>query len=505
MADKLLLSISGTRISAARWRNKSVDTCVTFETDEDGLVRFRHYLAQMPRMPVHIMVNAVEEDWRIESLPHTLPIGTDRKNLVHRKLQQFYRNTAYSTALLIGRDDSKRRDDRYLFYALTNPDIVKPWIDAVLALDLPLAGVHPLPTLGETLLKKLEIKATNLLLVSAHNAGLRLSYFRNQQLRTSRLAHINRNHVQPAQQYAAEISNTRLYLHTLRVMSIDDPLVVLIVDRDDSQKDLIKILAHDAPNLECRRITPSALVKHIGITAETLAAAPATLYLHLLGLRVPTLNLAPAQATVGFRQHQLRNALYVASGAVALGLAAWSLVNAGLIWRTHDDTEDALRETTQLQAQYQDITRTFPQAPTTAENLQRTVEIAHQLNDSLRSHTPETMMLAVSKTLDDETSITLKSLAWKYGGENAGAARVESGVLEGEVRPFRGDYRAAIEAINHFADALAKQPQVAHVDVTKLPLNINPSLTLSGNTNDSADTQTGTAAFTLIFTLKPTT
>jgi hypothetical protein len=74
-------------------------------------------------------------------------------------------------------------------------------------------------------------------------------------------------------------------------------------------------------------------------------------------------------------------------------------------------------------------------------------------------------------------------------------------LVEGDVRPFRGDYRAAIDAINRFADTLSQQPEVAEVRVVKMPLNINPSLTLSGNTTESLE-QTGKAEFKLLLVLK---
>ena len=129
------------------------------------------------------------------------------------------------------------------------------------------------------------------------------------------------------------------------------------------------------------------------------------------------------------------------------------------------------------------------------------------------------MMDLVSQALERNPAIVMKSFGWKYGhsefdmsreskptpgavaGPGAGA-RKQSGLIEGEVRPFRGDYRAAIDAINRFAETLSNQPNVAEVKVLKLPLNINPSLALSGNTTESQE-QTGKAEFTLIVLLKP--
>ena len=71
------------------------------------------------------------------------------------------------------------------------------------------------------------------------------------------------------------------------------------------------------------------------------------------------------------------------------------------------------------------------------------------------------------------------------------------------MRPFRGDYRAAIETINHFAETLSQRQEVAEVRIIKMPLNINPSLTLAGNTTDSRE-QAGKAEFKLLLVLKQT-
>ena len=132
-------------------------------------------------------------------------------------------------------------------------------------------------------------------------------------------------------------------------------------------------------------------------------------------------------------------------------------------------------------------------------------------------------MNVVSQVLERNPAILLKGFGWKYGRTDieqdpgksagsasdagtpgaAGAARRQSGLVEGEVQPFRGDYRAAIDTINRFAEMLSRQPEVAEVRVIKLPLNISPSLTLAGNTTDSRE-QAGKAEFKLLLVLKRT-
>ena len=521
MADKLLVSVSASQVSAARWHGRRFAVCDVFPYGDEGLAAFRDYLAQIRDLPVHMMVDAVEEDYRFESLPHSF--GSDRSEMVNRKLKQHYRNSPYCSARLQGRDTGKRRDDRYLFCALTNPDLINPWVQAVIERGLPVAGIYLLPTVGQGLVAKLQLKQTNLLIVSIHSAGMRLTFFRDQKLRIGRLARIDSTGAQAIKSYAEEISNTRLYLHALRIMTLDEQLSVLIVDRNDVLTELDQAIARDNPNIECQRFGRQDIMSKLDISAPALASSTDALYLHLLGLRAPGNNLALANITVGYRHHQARRGLYALTGAAAIAVATWCAFNLYQIFVTQSDTAAAAGQTAQLQAQYQQVTRQFPAAPASAENLKRTVEISQRLGTIMRS--PESMLAMVSQVLERHPAIVVKTVGWKYGrtdididpvrgakplgeaappGAAAGGTRRQSGLIEGEVRPFHGDFRTAIEAINRFAETLSQQPEVAEVRVVKLPLNINPGLTLAGNTTDSRD-QAGKAEFKLLLVWKQAT
>lgn len=519
MAESLLICVSAAQVSAAHWHGGRFSSCTVFVNDESGVIAFKEFLQQTKRLPVKMIVDAVEEDYRFESMPHSF--GSDRSEMLNRKLKQHYRNTPYFSARPQGRDTGKRRDDRYLFCALTNPELITNWLKAIQERDMPVVGIYLLPTVSAGLLDKLSLKQPNLLLVSLHNAGMRLTYFRDQKLRISRLARTEAKGGNLTKGYAEEISNTRLYLHALRVMTLDEHLSVLIVDRDDSLGELVQTIARDSPNIDCRRIDRAQLLANLGITVPALESSNDALYLHLLGLRAPDNNLAPAAVTAGFRQHQLRRGLYVLTGLTTLTLAAWCAVNVYQIVDSGLDIDNAKRQTAELQAQYLAATREFPAAPTTADNLERAVEISKKIGATTRS--PELMMELVSEALEQNPAIYMKLFGWKYdrieiGVDGAKAAvavaapnapppfpgadaRKQSALIEGEVRPFRGDYRAAIESIKTFAGTLSKRPEVAEVKVVKLPLDINPTLSLSGNTTENRD-QIGRAEFKLVVVFK---
>ena len=298
---------------------------------------------------------------------------------------------------------------------------------------------------------------------------------------------------------------------------------MLIVDSDDSLTELADAIARDNPSIECRRLERREIIARLGIAAPALDSSADALYLHLLGLRAPDSNLAPAEVTLRL-PHARGAPRHLCTGRHHRPRHR-SLVRIHLVSDRRyqgrypsPTSKPRRRSAAQLQAQYLETARRFPATPTSAENLKRAVEIAQKIGASTRS--PETMMIIVGQALDRNPAIRLKTLwlevrAHRYRAAGprqirqaqtvirapAGGARQQSGLVEGEVRPFSGDYRAANESIARFAAALSQQPGVAEVRVVKAPLNVSPSLTLSGNTTDSS-APPGKAEFKLLLVLK---
>jgi hypothetical protein len=519
MAEKLLVCVAAEQVTAGRWRRGHLEECRVYTNDQLGFAAFEKYISQFSGVPAYLMVDAVEEDYRFETLPHAF--GSDRSEMVRRKLRQHYRNLPYVNASFLGRDAERRRDDRYLFSALTNPDLIAAWLQALLARELPLAGVFMLPMVSAALVTSLRLKAPNVLLVAQHASGLRLTFLRDRQFRLSRLTRGDAGRTgSPERVIAEEISNTRIYLHALRAARLDEPLAIVLLDHGDQLGGVAEIIARDNPSLDCMHLERRALAGRLRVAEPLLAATSDAMYLALLGKQAPSANHAPSDVTGGFGRYRQRRALYAAAGTAALFALGWSGVNLWQTALTHADREAAVRQTQQLRAAYQEITRQFPATPTAAANLKRAVDIAQQLSAGVR--TPDRLMHAVSRALEATPGIAIRRLTWKHGtGDiDAGASvpsgtqgvpgpsgtggpfKRESGLIEAEIRPFRGDYRLAIEQIHSFANHLASHPEVAETRIVKLPLNIDPKLPLSGNTIDKGDSGEG-ADFRLAVVLKP--
>lgn len=516
MADKILLFVSAAQALAAHWRGGRVVRYEIFGQDEAGLAACAVFLRRARGAPAFVVADTVEEDYRYETLPHAT--GSDRASLLDRKFRQYYRSTRFVNALPRGRIGDKRRDDRYLFSALTNPGLVDPWLAVVTENRSPVAGVFLSPLLTAGILAKLNVSLARVLVAAPHRSGLRLTFYKEGEFCSSRLTRpIPRDAGDAEQMLITELSNTRLYLSTLHLDAIDEPLNVLFLDRDGRLAPIAARIAADGHGLECACIDHETLVRRLKISAELLDIALETIYLPTLAVSPPAANLAPTAITAGYQLLQRKIALYTASAALGLVGVGWTAYN---LWHTHDlalETESAARHTATAHAQYREITRSFPAAPTGSDNLIKAVQVYQQVVKSVRS--PQPFMQIVSRALAPQPEIFLQELHWAYASERPEAAMQgpgntappgapstdalhQRGTLAGEIRPFYGDFRSAIASIHRFAAQLARDPAVAEVKVVKLPLNINPELALSGDTREAAD-QAGGAAFKIELTLKP--
>lgn len=487
--------------------------CESLDNDETGRLAFDAFLQRFPHTPGYIMVDAVEEDYRFETLPHTF--GRDRRDLLQRRLKQLYRNTAYHAANREGRDTGKRRDDQYLFAALTNPEILYDWVHITSTRDSPLAAICLLPLVSSALLSKLQIKHPNVLLVSQNSAGLRQSFFRNQKLRISRLtpleSTIGRSKITT---YAEEIANTRLYLDPLRVMPRDETLTIVIVDHDNSLADLHRTLSVQLPAGQCLYFGAKELSAKIGIPAALMQVSPDALFMFVLGLHEPSLNLASPELTLSYRHHKSRRLIYMLSACTALGLLSWSAANLYTQYSNTSQAHVTAAEAAREQQKYLVVTQGFPPMPTSSENLKKTVETARKIKNSLR--TPEAMLTAVGLALDKSPEIYLRKLTWVYDKSNAlpaefklavprdavvNAGMRQTSMIEGEIRPFKGDYRAAIATLDRFAQKLRQDKSVESVNVIQQPLNVSSADSINGSTTEKDETSS-VAAFTLAVVLK---
>ncbi len=513
MAAEILLCISVENATAAVLQRGRLTDIRKFRDDQQGWSAFEAYVRRRPRSTVSIMVDSIDEDYRIEKLPHTS--GGDRRQLISRKIRQLFRATQFASAALQERISGRRREDQYLFAAITRPELLAPWLRVLNALQVPVAGIYLLPIVGLSVVERLKLKQTDLLLVSKNESGLRQTYCKEFKMRVSRLTPTREEDEQNSTSYAEEINSTRMYLDALTVTHVDDVVTVIILDQDGSLAELPKAIEHERPNMKCVRFGPAELENNLGTTTADMAGSANALHLHLLAKARPAMNLAPSILKTRLQVRVVGKIVYGAAAATVLFGLLWAIVDGITVIRGEGEAARLAQEMTSYQARYHQVTQQFPEAPASSQVLQESVEAAKRIDADRR--TPRSLLLLLGAALTDSPNIGLSRVEWFHGNPDklpSGPQLVDFtrtlvngiaqfGIVSAEVRSYEGDHRAALISIRKFLRRLAEDERVAQVSVLRLPLDLDPTAGLNGST--ASQQTTASAPFQVAVVLRPET
>jgi hypothetical protein len=185
----------------------------------------------------------------------------------------------------------------------------------------------------------------------------------------------------------------------------------------------------------------------------------------------------------------------------------WCGANLYRVMDIQRDRQSVLSQVQEQQRIYQEITRTFPPAPTSSDKLRLTVETAQRIQ--ALSRLPEAAFRAVGQALEGNPAITLNALTWRHGrvGEpvpNAPPASLsQTAILQVQLQAMPGDIKSALAGINKFVKDLARQESVAQARTVKLPVNLASNATLTGSTASPRKEQPVIAQFEVEVVLKP--
>jgi hypothetical protein len=524
MISKIILCVFPDRLTAGIWRWGRLVSCQAFKNHEDGHEAFRTFLLQHSGIPIYLIVDAVEEDYRLESAPHS--IGSARKALLERKLSQIYRNNSYRAAQFIGRVSDQRRDDQFLMVALSSEESIQAWVMIIHVLHAPLAGVYLLPMVTQFLVNKLKLATPHLLLMDGLLPGLRQTYFHQGQLRVSRLAPAaSQADSRNPQLYMSETEKTRLYLLSQRLISAEQKLSLLVLTGDDEGEEACRVIGHEL-GYECLALDARKLGIRAGVRPQLLQQYPELLYMQVVARQRAPVNLAPVELLHDFLVHRLET--WTKAGAASV-LAAGILVSVLNLHNTLDyqaENQQALVETQSYNHRYDEVAKNFPVTTLSGADLKTVVDMAKTISDN--SQTPRRLMLVLSSALDVMPEILLQRLRWVQtsnlnvadeGGltKSANAAPAdhasppvgsgggtlhEIGFVDGEIKGFAGDYRAAFNSVTHLAEFLRQDPRVETVTIVQQPVNVSSFSNLQGSTLDEQAKQIPAATFKLKLVLK---
>ncbi|MBB5368653.1 MULTISPECIES: hypothetical protein [unclassified Janthinobacterium] len=521
MSRKQLFYLTSDTLTAYDWRQGAFGPGQVFPASAAGLDAFAAWLQdpseQRQRVPAYLLTDLIEEDFQRQLLPHVR--GKAGRALLARRLGQLYRDTPYRGSNLLGREETGRRDDQLLFFALTNPALLQPWTDVLDQLSIPVAGIYSTSLLSIALVKKLALPHEHLLLVTQQSGGLRQSYYEQGELRFSRQTPaIALDGV--AVNIALETEKTRQFLTSTRMLARGDVLHTVILAPTAQIAKLAQI-CENGIEVAYHFIDLQTASERVGLkTAPLLADA---LLLSLLGKRPPASHYPPGTLARHRHVQRTRTALYGASIALGTLAVIWSAVNLLGGLQDGSETTRLRQETASYQERYRQLMSGMPPAPAKTQTMKTAVTVERML--SSQAPEPGRLLAILSAALDGAPQVRLNQLHWNAGppparttsgaqaapqGQAAPAiASTLAGIpaapaqalrLEADVDMPRNDYRSALAAITAFAQDLARQPRL-RVEIEEAPLDLRPGVSLSGKS--TAPAPDGHARFTVLLVWQP--
>lgn len=495
MTARRILYLDTHRLAAYAWQGGRLTAEASFTPSPEDIGRFAAYLESRGPCQYRLLANVGEEGHQVEVIPFLR--GRDRQTVIARKTAQLFFGTPLSTAISLGYEKTRRKNERLLLSALTNPAHFEPWLAVLAQAEVPLAGVYTLSQLGGRLLHKLLAPPEHCLLLSMQDDSIRESYLVAGQTVFSRMAPVtDGSNAGIAAAFAAESRKLHQYLVAQRQIGRNDRLPVFVLAHP-AACEATRAACVDNGNLAYNVLDSHAAAARIGLRTLPPDNRSEWLFMHLLATHAPRQQFAGEEFRHDYRLHQIKRAL-LGTGAVAL-LAAL-LFSAKQCYEAYmlDRGAAALAaEEIELNRRYEGISATFPKLAIAYDALR---QVTTRFGDLRRLQIqPAEAYRLVARALDASPEVELAGLEWKIVSAEAGTAA--AGALPApeaarEAIVVRGTLglrkeatpRQVLAAFDAFVQRLAANPEV-RIEVLQRPVDVEPGSTLKGGGREDDNPQ----------------
>lgn len=513
--SRLFLYLTNARLVAMAAQGRRIAARREFAVSGAGLAEFEHYLSAVGRIPAHLFTDLADEDFRLDTVPHVNP--RDRAAVLARKLAQIFRNTPYRYAQLQGREVEGRRDDRVIYTAVTNPEVLRPWIEVIDRLRFPLEGIYSTAVFSAAVLEELDLEMPHTLLVTfTPGAAMRQTYFKNNEIKFSRLTPVDLEEGQTLGTFVAEETmRTWQYLDSLRHFGPEDRLEVCFLVHA-SDRATVEPELREFAQMQYRVIDMEQAAMKLGLKPAPLDSTAEEVMVHCFLLRPAGNHFAPAE----LRRHAVVRRARIGLRQAATGILVAGLAGGGFqVLQSRQGVEAdqrVERELGEIAAEHEAIVRSTPSLGVGGSTMRDTVAFYNgwirnfptlpgflgPLSGVLSLH-PGVRVTQVSwmATDDAKASPPIQSIASRLappvktvsrGAEPPpsqaadaannpafAGARYEVALVEATLRRPSEDFRGAIGEAQKLADEISRLPGM-RAEVVESPLDVRSTLQLQG-------------------------
>jgi hypothetical protein len=492
MPQRRLLHVDANQLAAYGWQGGRLCPEGTFPASPSGVEAFAAYLKAHLHSQFYILADVAEEGFYCDTVPHVR--GRDRKALLDRKLGQHFYGSHLAAAFSQGRERNGRRDERFLFAALTRPEMFEPWLACLRDAEARVAGLYSLPMVSAFLVHKIARGLERCLLISIGRGGMRQSYFEEGNLRFSRLSPLQGSGTREiASVCAAEAAKTYQYLAGQRLVPRGKAMPVLVL----APAARLGALAAACPNGEELRfefVDLEAAARACGVRSSPPQPFSDELFLEILVRKPPRVQFAgPSER----RYHRLWETRFAVVGSAAVVLLACLLFAAGQAYElvALRRATAATQALTEAEAgRHRTMTEALPQTPASVGTM-RSVLARYETLEK-RSASMEELMRRIAAALDRSPAVEIERIDWSLTSRAAehpthlfqppsgnatdqDKGMVSAAVVSAVLFAPSADPRGMLDSINAFVAVLRRDPTL-EVSVLRLPFDTEPGKYLRG-------------------------
>lgn len=495
MAVERIFYVTATELSVLHCASGAVLPLARFELNDEGVAAFSDYIMADADHASAVLVDVIEEEFRIENVPHVM--GSDRHRLLDRKAAALFRGLDFRSAQVIGREPGGRRDDQVLFSAINKPEVLERWLKALRLAKVPLTGVYSVSMLGASLINKQRLKHDNTLLLTIQNGRLlRQSFFSNGKLKLSRLTPLTATDAAGfVSGVVNEVDRMKRYLGRLQLLNFKQPMEVYLLSGGEQLQHLQQGCRNE-PQLNYHFLDLNQIAAGVGLKQPPAAEACEKYFAHLLSRKLPDANYVQPGEQRYYLQYRMRRWVVAASILLVSASLLWSVADIHAGQDLASKAERIAAETAQMQSEYEMALANMPAVDYPPRVMRATVEA----NQQLAGHKPKSLavLAMIGASLAAYPNIELDQLRWGLFQEAGavdenGVALVADGITESvtikaHLKAFPANYQAAFKQVEALMTTLKQNPAIATVAAVGLPLNTDPASLLVGETRHNDET-----------------
>ena len=549
--SKHFLYLTNDKLVALIWKGGAIVERDVFGATELGMPAFAAYVAKHRETSTYVFTDLIEEDFRLDTVPHLR--GNDQDAVLGRKLAQLYRASPFRHGIIQGREPEGRRDDKVLYHAVTNPELLKPLLAILDRAEVPLEGIYSSAVLSGKLLEALNAFFQHTLLVTiVPDFGLRQTYFQNKQIKFSRLTPIVFDEGQPVGDLiAAETSRTWQYLDSLRFFASGETLEVsILVHARDRQ--VVSEAIRTYPMIQYRFLDIDEVAKKLKLKPAPVSSHAEELLVHVYAQgRIDNQFATPEQRRFGMFK-RARFGLFALTVGILAACTVGASFNLYQASRISNEIDRRTNLTKPLQAEYRTVVNEISKQTAASETVR---DASGFYNQFIRPSpaSPGDLVRAFSQVLTEFPRIQLLQLVWSpvsdinttplysasalqgasllrsasnVGKTAAGAGttnvpstasqpaqpsseadpplpdgKYQALIVEASIDPFNGDYRQAMSDINIFIARINQLPRVTATMIAD-PLDVRTNASIAATDTPTAMRQEARFVLKLVRTMK---